>query len=159
MRLYVRVKATDLDAGGAVGAVEKLGPATITKIKEWVGHHRVTIQPVLDPRRDDGVDTHDPPPWMRELVTLRDGHCVFPGCQVDARSCDLDHIDPYIDPGEGGPPGQTRPDNLACLCRRHHRAKTLGRWRYTRTPNGSYLWRGPYGSTYLVSPRRTHRRD
>ena len=143
------MKATDLDQA-AVGTVEKLGPATITKIKEWVGHHRVTIQPVLDLGRDDGVDTHDPPPWMRELVILRDGHCVFPGCQVDARSCDLDHINPY-DPN--GPPGQTRPDNLACLCRRHHRAKTLGLWRYTRTPDGEYRWHGPYGTTYVVTRR------
>ena len=65
------------------------------------------------PRRD-AVDHHDPPPWMRELVILRDGHCVFPGCTRDARGCDLDHIEPY-DPD--GPPGQTNPDNLACLCR------------------------------------------
>jgi hypothetical protein len=150
IRVYIRVNATDLD-GDAVGQVEKLGPATMAKIKDWVGHHRVTIQPVLDPRRDDGVDTHDPPPRMRELVILRDGHCVFPGCQVDARSCDLDHIQPYVDPGEGGPPGQTRPDNLACLCRRHHRAKTLRLWRYTRTPDGHYLWHGPHGITATVT--------
>ena len=128
--------------------MEKLGPATLTKIKEWVGHHRVTIQPVLDPGRDDGVDTHDPPPWMRELVILRDGHCVFPGCTRDARGCDLDHITPY-DPN--GPPGQTNPANLACLCRRHHRAKTLGRWRYARTPDGDYQWHGPHGATSLVT--------
>jgi hypothetical protein len=145
IKVYVRVQATDLDTD-AVGDVEKLGPATLTKIKQWVGHHRITIQPVLDPGRDDPVDTHDPPPWMRELVMLRDGHCVFPGCQVDARSCDLDHIEPYIDPGDGGPPGQTGPGNLACLCRRHHRAKTLGLWRYTRTPIGSYTWHGPHGT-------------
>ena len=35
---------------------------------------------------------------------------------------DLDHITPYE---ENGPPGQTRPDALAALCRRHHRAKTF----------------------------------
>ena len=29
---------------------------------------------------------------MRDLVILRDGHCVFPGCTTDARDCDLDHI-------------------------------------------------------------------
>ena len=91
---------------------------------------------------------------MQELVRLRDGHCFFPGCQVDARDCDLDHEIPY-DPD--GPPGQTHPDGLACLCRRHHRAKTAGLWRYTRTLDGDYLWNGPYGTTYLVSPRGTHR--
>ena len=136
--------------------MERLGPATLAKIKEWVGHAQVTIQPVLDLGRGDAVDQHDPPAWMRETVILRDRHCVFPGCRVDARSCDQDHIDPYLDPGDGGPPGQTRPTNLACLCRRHHRAKTAGVWRYQRAPNSSgYLWHGPHGSAYLVTPTGT----
>ncbi len=152
VRAYVHVDAHDLDThpgddASAVGAVEKLGAATLAKIRSWVGHHQVVIQPVLNTARRDAVDQHDPPPWMRELVILRDGHCVFPGCTRDARACDLDHIQPY---NPDGPPGQTNPDNLAALCRRHHRAKTLGLWRYTRTPDGSYLWRGPHGITVTV---------
>ena len=94
--------------------------------------------------RTDPVDAHDPPAWMRELVILRDPRCVFPHCQRDARACDLDHIIPYDDTG---PPGQTRPANLAPLCRRHHRAKTTGRWRYRRQPDGTYQWTGPHGTT------------
>ena len=105
-------------------------------------------------QRGDAVDVHDPPPWMRELVMLRDGHCIFPRCTIDARSCDLDHTIPYQ---PDGPPGQTHPGNLACLCRRHHRAKTSGLWRYTRTPEGHYLWHGPHGTTYLVSDHGTRR--
>jgi hypothetical protein len=102
--------------------------------------------------RTDAIDAHDPPAWMRELVILRDRHCAFPRCQRDARSCDLDHIDPYHDTG---PPGQPRPDNLAPLCRRHHRAKTIRRWRYVRHPSGSYQWTGPHHQTYLVTPHGT----
>src|SRR5215218_9862885 len=137
VKAYVHVEADDLDHDAvAVGCVEKLGAATIAKIKSWVGHHQVVIQPVLNMARRDAVDQHDPPAWMRELVILRDGHCVFPGCTRHARACDLDHTTPY-DPD--GPPGQTSPDNLAVLCRRHYRAKTLRLWRYTRTPDGHYL--------------------
>ena len=160
VKVYVRVDAADLDVdatGGsalATGEVERLGAATLTKIRDWVGHHQVVVTPVLNLRRRDAVDQHDPPPWMRELVVLRDGHCIFPRCTVDARSCDLDHEIPY-DPD--GPPGQTCPDNLAALCRRHHRAKTTRLWRYTRTPTGDYLWHGPHGATYLVTPRGTRR--
>ena len=95
----------------------------------------VTVRPVLDPARTDAVDAHDPPAWMRELVILRDRHCVFPGCTVDARACDLDHVAPYVPLDVGGPPGQTHPQNLACLCRRHHRAKTFAGWRYRRLPD------------------------
>jgi 5-methylcytosine-specific restriction endonuclease McrA len=102
--------------------------------------------------RRDAVDSHDPPGWMRDLVHLRDSHCIFPRCQVDARSCDLDHTIPY---DENGPPGQTTPTNLAALCRRHHRAKTTGRWRYLRTPDGDHHWHGPDGTTYLVTDRGT----
>jgi hypothetical protein len=148
VRIYVHVDAEDLeprpesDEVFAVARVERLGAATLARLREWVGHHQVTILPVLNLQRGDPVDVHDPPMWMRELVILRDQHCIFPGCGRDARSCDLDHTVPY-DPA--GPPGQTNPDNLACLCRRHHRAKTSGLWRYTRTPDGEYVWHGPHG--------------
>ena len=154
VKVYVRVEADDLEVdatGGsalAVGEIEKLGAATLTKIRDWVGHHQVVIQPVLNMQRGDAVDVHDPPNWMRALVMLRDGHCIFPRCTIDARACDLDHTIPYQ---PDGPPGQTRPDNLAALCRRHHRAKTSGVWRYARTPEGGYLWHGPYGVKFLAS--------
>jgi hypothetical protein len=140
------------DGALAVGEVEKLGPATIARIKEWVGHSQVNVRPVLDLARTDAVDEHDPPEWMRELVILRDRHCVFPWCSRDARGCDLDHVDPY---DEDGPPGQTRPENLAPLCRRHHRCKTSGSWRYRRRPDGRYDWIGPYGRRILVTPTET----
>lgn len=158
-RLYLHVSLTELlglDPSSAVGEVEGLGPATLEKIREWVGHSRVRIQPVLDLARGDAVDAHDPPAWLRELVVLRDRRCVFPWCQRDARSCDLDHIDPY-DPD--GPPDQTRPDNLAPLCRRHHRCKTTGRWRYRRQRDGTYVWTAPRGRAFAVTPRGTHRLD
>jgi hypothetical protein len=81
---------------------------------------------------------------------------VFPGCTVDARSCDLDHLDPYVPPDDGGPPGQTRPANLACLCRRPHRLKTFTAWTYQRTPDGDYAWTSPHGMTFIVSPDPAH---
>ena len=92
---------------------------------------------------------------MAEQVILRDGVCVFPWCSHPSRHADLDHITPYVDPDEGGPPGQTRPDNLAPLCRRHHRAKTTGAWSYQRTAPGTYLWTGPAGLTAIVTPTGT----
>ena len=119
----------------------------------------MTIRPVLNTTRTDAVDAHDPSTWMRELVVLRDGHCVFPGCTVDARSCDLDHLAPYVPVHRGGPPGQTSPANLACLCRRHHRAKTFAGWRYRRLPDPpegdrpgpTYEWTSPHLRTHRVT--------
>ena len=167
--LYLHITAADLTtgtgpAGGGPGGsaggcggdgvrVEKLDATTLTVLHDWLQRtDRVTIRPVLDPSRSDAVDQHDPPEWMRETVTLRDQHCVFPGCGIDARSCDQDHITPYRDPADGGPPGQTNPGNLACLCRRHHRLKTRGTWTYHRTPDQRYSWTSPHGHTYTTSP-------
>ena len=67
------------------------------------------------------------------MVRLRDETCVYPRCGRPSTFCDLDHIVEYVPMDEGGPPGQTRPANLAPLCRRHHRAKTFGDFTYRRT--------------------------
>ena len=141
------------------GEAERLGPVTTDLIRTWLHDSNATIRPVLDLHRTDAVDQHDPPPWMRELVILRDRHCVFPWCARDARTCDLDHTTPYVPPDDGGPPGQTNPQNLAPLCRRHHNAKTHGRWRYHRDPDGpgdTYTWTSPHGHTFHVTPDGTH---
>jgi hypothetical protein len=89
---------------------------------------------------------------MRELVIARDQHCVFPFCGTPARACDCDHIIEYLPPDEGGPPGQTNPENLAALCRRHHRCKTFTRWRYRRRRDATYEWTDPGGKRFLVVP-------
>ena len=136
-----------------VGQVEKLGPLTIARIREWLGTSRFTLQPVLDLRRADAVDEHAPPAWMRELVILRDATCVFPNCNRSSRDCDLDHIEAFVEMDDGGPPGQTHPGNLAPLCRRHHRAKTHFTWSYLRSRDGSYTWTSPHGHRYTVDPR------
>ncbi|NYD42284.1 HNH endonuclease signature motif containing protein [Nocardioides panaciterrulae] len=134
------------------GDVERLGDVVLDRIRAWVGDSESTITPVLDLDREWAVDGHDAPEAMREQVILRDGHCVFPWCQAEARACDLDHIRSYVPMDEGGPPGQTNPDNLAPLCRRHHRCKTSGRWRYRRLPDGTFEWSGPHRRSYLVAP-------
>jgi hypothetical protein len=159
VRLYLHASLADVAAGApdATGTAEALGPVTLDRIRDWAGRSRVTVQPVLHVASDDrwSVDRHDPPPRMAEQVRLRDEACVFPWCGRPARQCDLDHRESYDDPGDGGPPGQTSPDSLAPLCRRHHRAKTAGHWSYERTGPGSYLWTGPGGLVVLATPRGT----
>jgi len=125
IKLYLHANLADLldmsDCPGADGPVrvEQLGSMTLRAIKDWVDHSRVTVTPVLDPHSITSgactwaTDAHDPTPRMAEALRLRDPQCVFPWCNHTSRAADLDHIDPYVPPDDGGPPGQTRPDNLA----------------------------------------------
>ena len=161
IRLTVLVEADDLDVdaqGGAafaVGTIDRLGAATMAKLRQWVGHSQVEILPVLNMARRDAVDQHDPPAWMRELVAAPRRPLHLPPLHRPRRELRPRPQTPYLPIEEGGPPGQTHPDGLACLCRRHHRAKTARVWRYARTPEGHYLWHGPHGATYLVTDTGT----
>jgi hypothetical protein len=77
-----------------------------------------TGQPIRTPR-------HDPPPRLVELVRRVHPTCVFPGCNVPASRCDLDHRIPYR-PDEPERSGPTCECNMQPLCRTHHRLKTTG---------------------------------
>ncbi|HEX5916841.1 MAG TPA: HNH endonuclease signature motif containing protein, partial [Nocardioides sp.] len=101
------------------------------------------------------TDAYAVPDRTREQVILRDRTCVFPWCTRPARRCDIDHVIPH-DPdaqAEGRPqPGPTQTDNLAALCRSHHRLKTHTAWRYAMPAPGVFEWTSPHGHSY----RRDH---
>lgn len=114
----VHFRPEDFVDGTGVADIEKLGGITTDLLATWLARHAVDasilrVRPVLDLGEDWAVDQHDAPERMREQVLLLHSTCVFPGCRRDSRACDLDHIEPYVPPDDGGPPGQTRPENLA----------------------------------------------
>jgi hypothetical protein len=55
-----------------------------------------------------------------------------------------------------GPPGQTGTENLACLCRLHHRMKTHADWTYYVLTPGVFGWHSPHG--HLAARRGRHHR-
>ena len=82
------------------------------------------IKPVIDLNAHLTAPGYDIPDRIREHVVLRDRTCVFPWCTRPARGCDIDHVIAYDHDAaaEGRPqPGPTTSDNLAALCRFHHR--------------------------------------
>jgi hypothetical protein len=141
---------------GSGGAGQHL--LTAGQVAGWCGRDdtaRVTVKPVLDLNAEQAVDGYKVPERIAEQVRVRDRSCVHPYCHRPARSCDLDHITPYAPLDEGGPPGQTSTDNLAPLCRLHHRLKTHAGWTYNMVTPGTYRWRSPHGQTWLRDPTGT----
>jgi hypothetical protein len=99
--------------------------------------------PGSDPAGGHGDPGYRPRQATRDAVAGRDRTCRFPGCNRHARSCQCDHTIPW-------PHGPTCACNLGCLCTRHHRLKTHGRWRLRQPWPGVFLWRSPTGRYYLV---------
>lgn len=155
-RHVIHVHLTDAVLAGGEGVIraDDCGPMLLSQLSELLGHDKVVVRPVIDLADRLSVDAYEIPLRIRERVLLRDTHCVFPWCNRPAtRRTDLDHIVPYNDTG---PPGQTSTENLAPLCRLHHRLKTHGRWRCRRLPDGTIEWMSPSGRVYFVDHAGTH---
>ena len=141
----------------AVARLENAGGQLLTtgQVAEWCQSPettKVTVKPVIDLNQSVSVSGYRVPATIAERVRLRDTTCVFPYCHRPARSCDLDHVQPY---DQNGPPGQTSTDNLACLCRLHHRMKTHSGWSYYMLLPGVFIWHSPHGHTWLREPDGT----
>ena len=85
------------------------------------------------------------------LVRARDQHCRFPGCNVPAAKCQLDHIEEFdqTNPPDGG---LTLPENLQCLCQLHHTLKTLKLWRAEALPGSRIRWTSSHGEHFITTP-------
>ena len=78
---------------------------------------------------------------QRNAIAVRDGGCVFPGCDCPINWCDLHHLHHF----EHG--GDTSLENLAPLCRRHHGITHTNGWNMTATPDQRFVWTTPAGHT------------
>ena len=140
---------------------------TADAVRDWLavpGTH-ITVKPVIDLHDQIAVDSYEIPDRISTRVKLKRPTCVFPHCTRTSTRTDLDHIDEYVPPDQGGPPGQTSTQNLAPLCRRHHRAKThpspvstsstTVRWDYVQLTPTTWLWTSPHSLRFLVHPDGT----
>ena len=143
-----------LSPDGPFARVEARGRRLVTadQVREWLHTPltQVVIKPVIDLTQHLHVDQYEVPDRLADQAAERDLTCVFPWCSRPAKDCDDDHVIPY---SAGGP---TASDNLAPLCRRHHRLKTHhSGWSYTVLEPGAYLWSSPHGYQFLRDHRGT----
>ncbi|MEJ7706857.1 MAG: DUF222 domain-containing protein [Nocardioidaceae bacterium] len=153
--LYIHLSQAALQSGTGVARVEGVGPISLQRVQRWLGHTRVTVKPVIDLANQVPVDAYEVPDRLREAVHLRSPVDVFPYATSTRRGGDIDHTIPYVCPDNGGPPGQTRTDNLAPMIRFHHRIKTKGRWQVSQPFDGVFIWRSPHGRFFLVDSTGT----
>ena len=139
--------AAGADSGG--GATD-MGPAARTEVVACHASTGALLDVGADPlgrtspARATG-SAYRPPHVLLDLVRARDGRCRFPGCTVNARFCDLDHVIPW-------PLGPTSAPNLMCLCRRHHRIKQSIRWQVRIDPDATVVWTDPTGRRRTTQP-------
>ncbi|OBB39513.1 hypothetical protein A5752_10825 [Mycobacterium sp. 852002-51961_SCH5331710] len=109
---------------------------------------RAKLRPVAlpEPCAEAG---YRPSAALARFIRWRDLTCRFPGCDVPAEHCQIDHTIPW-------PMGPTHPSNLKLLCVFHHLLKTFwigdGGWSDQQLPDGTVIWRAPSGRTYTTTP-------
>jgi hypothetical protein len=99
---------------------------------------------------DYGRQSYEPPQALIDFLIARDRTCRFPGCRRSAALSDLDHAQSW----ESG--GETSPENLGALCRRHHRLKTHNGWKVVSHEDGSCTWTSPLGKEFFTPARSIH---
>jgi hypothetical protein len=85
------------------------------------------------------------PQWLRRAVLRRDGfRCTFPNCG-SRLGLDVHHVVPW-------PEGPTEPDNLALVCRTHHRLVHEHDWHVTMAKDQTTSWFRPDWTPYVPRP-------
>ena len=141
---------TLLGRGDEPAVIDGYGPIPLDVAKTLAAGadswHRVLTHPVTGVRLCLDRETYRVPAALRAWLADRDGTCRFPGCDRAASSCDVDHTDDWADGG------CTDHDNLAHLCRTHHRLKHHTRW-WARFEDELLVWTSPSGHEHATGPR------
>ncbi|HEX4427635.1 MAG TPA: DUF222 domain-containing protein, partial [Frankiaceae bacterium] len=87
-------------------------------------------------------------PTMRRHLALRDGGCLFPGCDRQPAGCEAHHRQHWID---GGP---TTEQNLDSFCLFHHHQVHEGGWTYRIIDTDTLAFQPPDDRPPILSKRK-----
>jgi uncharacterized protein DUF222 len=127
--------------GSLVGAEGLFTPELIAELAK-----SAKLVPLIHPGYAPPETGYVPSKALADFVRCRDLTCRWPGCEVPAIDCDIDHSIPYA---QGG---ATHAANLNCKCRTHHLAKTFLGWTEQQLPDGTLIFTSPAGQTYVTTP-------
>jgi hypothetical protein len=99
---------------------------------------------------DIGRATRSISPKLEKAIRHRDRHCRFPGCHMPGAFTDVHHVVWWSKGGE------TNRDNLALICRRHHRM-IHNNWSVAGNPNETLTFTNPNGRNFTTKPPPTIR--
>lgn len=131
--------------------IDGVTSADASALRRWlheipdIRFRRLITDPVSQTLLDCGRSTYAPSAALRRFLVVRDGRCIWEGCEEPAVTCDIDHAVPW-DQG-----GRTDRDNLNAYCRRHHLLKTFEGYRMARGDDGVWLLVTPTGETVALS--------
>jgi hypothetical protein len=104
------------------------------------------LVPLIHPCDAAPEPGYTPSKALADFVRARDLTCRWPGCDVPAVHCDIDHTIPHA---QGG---KTHAANTKCYCRTHHLLKTFWGWHEQQLPDGTLILGSPAGQTYVTTP-------
>ena len=111
---------------------------------------RARVRPLKPAQEFTAEPQYRPSTALAEFIRARDLCCRFPGCEVPAEFCDIDHSVAWA---AGGP---THPSNIHLKCRAHHLLKTFwcgeNGWAEQQHPDGTIVFTSPSGRTYTTTP-------
>ncbi|HWM32750.1 MAG TPA: DUF222 domain-containing protein, partial [Pseudolysinimonas sp.] len=141
---------TLLGAGDEPATLDGYGPIDAETARRLAAHApsftRLLTHPISGGLLDIDRTSYRPPADLKRWLAVTDVLCAFPGCGRLARNSDIDHT---VDHQYGG---ATRADNLAHLCRHHHRVKHQTRWRVRQGPDRKITWTSPTGHERDADP-------
>lgn len=154
VRLTVPV-LTMIGHGDQPAVLDGFGPIDIETARQLTAH-APSFRPILTDQVTGamlryGRTTRRIPADLAGWLRVRDGRCRFPGCEKRAVGCDIDHTQAWEHHG------CSDHDNLAHLCRKHHRVKHRTSWQMRQGHDGSIRWLSPAGRWHDSHPEHPAR--
>ncbi len=148
--LIVATRYETLATGIGSADIQGHGPITAAAARRLACEYGI-IPAVLGTRSellDMGVPNRLATPAQRLHIAVRDGGCLFPGCDRPPSFTEAHHRNHHLD---GGP---TVEHNLDSFCLFHHHQVHEGGWTYTIVDESTLEFHPPGGGPTITSKRR-----